>query len=342
MVEGNVYHTIPCSCGSGKSFEECCYREELHHASLPERGIREALSTSFQGGEFTSLEEAQAFMQELMVTNNRTSLSEFAGLSPEQMHRFLAFPFGSNNLATFASVLPFEPDSPVTSVFKALAEAIGEKGLKATVAGNLPQKVVRDIAIALTGRDTHGPENLGWRLNREEEYPELHITRFTAELAGLVRKFKGKFMLTKKCRTVQKNEGLAGIWPVLFRAYVEKFNWHDRGPDELPFIQDSFLFTLYLLNKYGAQERSGDFYSRIFVEAFPALLNEVSPKSYCSAIDSLSTVYLNRAMSYFAEFFGLAIVAVDYKRSGAFSASNYRITARPLLQAAVQFHIPEA
>jgi hypothetical protein len=336
MTDGNVHHTLPCSCGSGLSFEECCYRKKSRSAPKPNNESTALLHCALQGTKFASLEEAQQFMQEYMLRHNQTSRIEFAGLSPAEMHRVLDFPFCSPDIAAFAGVLPHEPDSPVTTIFKALAEAIGDNGLKPTAAGNLPQKVVRDIAIAVTGSDTHGMGSLRWRMNREEEYYELQITQLVAELAGLIRMFKGRFTLTKKCRTLLKSRGMAGIWPELFRAYVEKFNWEYRGGyDGLPFIQKSFLFTLYLLWQYGGEERSGNFYTCAFLQAFPAVLDQVEPRTYCSQEEFFSSMYLNTAMTCFAGFFGLAQVILDAPEPGSSSRSSYRITSLPLLRDAV-------
>jgi hypothetical protein len=73
-----------------------------------------------------------------------------------------------------------------------------------------------------------------------------------AELAGLIRKYKGRFILSRDCRPLLDRDGLRSIYPRLFRAYSEQYNWGywDRYP-ELHFIQQAFLFTLYVMRQHG-------------------------------------------------------------------------------------------
>jgi hypothetical protein len=97
-------------------------------------------------------------------------------------------------------------------------------------------------------------------------------------LAGLIRKYKGRFILSRDCRRLLAGIGLPAVYPRLFRVYAEQFNWAYRdGYPELRFIQSAFLFTLYLLMRYGDISRSQVFYEDAFLRAFPMLLDEVPP-----------------------------------------------------------------
>ncbi|MDX2427575.1 MAG: hypothetical protein QNK22_02700, partial [Xanthomonadales bacterium] len=77
-------------------------------------------------------------------------------------------------------------------------------------------------------------------ISSEVDLDQLHCTRLTAQFAGLIRKYRGKFVLTRKCRDMlaQKNNG--GIYLALFKAYTTQFNWsyRDRYP-EAPIVQHS-------------------------------------------------------------------------------------------------------
>jgi hypothetical protein len=65
-----------------------------------------------------------------------------------------------------------------------------------------------------------------------------------------------RFILSRDCRRLLADDGVAAICPRLFRAYVEQFNWAYRdGDPALRFIQSAFLFTLYLLRRYGEISR---------------------------------------------------------------------------------------
>ena len=86
---------------------------------------------------------------------------------------------------------------------------------------------------------------------------------------------------------------------------------------EIPFIQQSFLFTLYLLSKYGSKSRPQEFYEDAFVQAFPNLLNEIEKVPYQSPEESIRDAYFNKTLKDFAEFFRLAklqpISEVNYR-----------------------------
>ena len=55
--------------------------------------VTEGLRQAMEGQQFTSLKEAQAFTDLFTQQRNQRSIDEFHGLSPEQMHRMLHFPF---------------------------------------------------------------------------------------------------------------------------------------------------------------------------------------------------------------------------------------------------------
>jgi hypothetical protein len=56
-----------------------------------------------KGRSLPSVAEMQAFADNFMRKQNSTPLPEFDGLSPEQMHRMLAFPFDSPGLVSLMS-----------------------------------------------------------------------------------------------------------------------------------------------------------------------------------------------------------------------------------------------
>lgn len=87
---------------------------------------------------------------------------------------------------------------------------------------------------------------------------------------------------------------------------MEKFNWaYLDGYPELDFPRQSFLFTLYLLQKYGGKTRRHTFYEEIFLTAFPRLLDEVAERPYMSAEETVRRSYSQRSLASFAVFFGL-------------------------------------
>ncbi|MCH7981554.1 MAG: SEC-C domain-containing protein [Proteobacteria bacterium] len=336
MTIPTIGRNDPCPCGSGKKFKKCCLGTL---ESVPsDRGAAAAsadLRQAMEGMQFGSLREVQAFVGRHTLQRNRKALDEFHGLSPEQMHCMLDLPFASPDLIRFPEVLDTDPTAPIVSLFGMLSDAIGDKGLKQTAKGNLPQKFCREAALAYWGEDVYRENTRVGGINREDDFLDLHITRLTAELAGLIRKYKGRFILSRDCRAVLNGQGLAALYPRLFKAYVEQFNWGywDRYP-ELRFIQTAFLFTLYLLTRYGDTWRPQEFYEDCFLSAFPIVLDELPQDQVFTPEEEVRNCYSWRALVHFAGFFGLAKVEpVSDKRF----CREYRVKRLPLLHDAVHF-----
>lgn len=296
---------------------------------------------ALEGKQFSSEEEFVAFLQHLQDEHNRRPVADFCGLSAEQMYRLLYYPFESPQLVTFPSCLDTPPVAPIISLFAMLAAAIGEQGLKATVRGNLPQKFVREAARAFLGEEKYGEHTRFGGFHSEPDFYDLHVTRLVAGLSGLIRKYKGKFILTGDCRRVLAASGLAGIYPRLLESFARKFNWAygDDYPD-LYFLQQSFLFTLYLFDRFGDQWRPMTFYEEAFVRAFPGFLEEVAPLSYQTQEDLVRRGYSLRCFERFAAFLGL--VEIEAEVAGACAPTllerSFRLRRTPLLGDAVRFH----
>jgi len=322
----------PCPCGSGKKYKHCCWASGRNAASEVGRELEESLA----GRALGSLEEVQAFADQFMAQRNQAPVDDFCGLSPDQMSDLLYAPLESPHLVRFPDVLPRAPQAPVMTLFNLTAEAIGERGLKATAKGNLPRALAIEAAAVLKADDVDGMTWLRYsRINKEEDFPELFVSRHAAQYAGLVRKHKGRFVLTRRYRTVRDKGGPAALYPMLLRACATRFNWawRDRYP-ELPFIQQSFAFVLYLLSRFGGEERSNDFYEHAYMGAFPMLAHEVVGDAYFSAEDVVKNCFTTRALERFAWFTGL----VDMKPTGSpLAPREFQLRKTPLLDEAVVF-----
>jgi hypothetical protein len=327
-----------CPCGSGRKYAECC-REEQEELWTPpgSSGVLDGMRQAMQGKEFKTLEEARIFAEDFFRRQNQTQLEDFQGLAPEQMHRFLSFPFESPELVTFSSLLETPPEAPIVTLLGLLTDAVGKQGLKATATGNLPQKFCREAALRFWGEEVYQKNTRYGGINKETDFFDLHITRLVAGLAGLVRKYKGRFVLTGECRKLLDGHEMAAIYPRLLYTYVRSFNWGYRDHhQEIPFIQQSFLFTLFLLHKYGHDWMPHIFYEDCFLRAFPAVLTQVKPGSYFPPEREVRSCYAQRVLHGFAAFFGLAVVE-STGRDGY--KEQYRVKALPLLTEVVRFHI---
>jgi hypothetical protein len=318
-------------------YKKCCAdKQEAGEQPAGMAAMMDELKKQLAGQEFGSLEEANAFISRHMLGVNQAPADDFHGLSSDQMHRFLYSPFESPELVGFPPRLDISPQAPIVTLFQLLADAIGDEGLKPTATGNLPRQVCRDAALAFWGEEKYRHQSRYGELRSEPEFPDLHVTRLIAEQAGLIRKYKGKFILGKDCRKLMAEQGMAGVYPRLFQAFARDYNWAFRDRfQEISMLQQSFLFTLHLLNSYGAEWRSNVFYEDCFLRAFPMLLQEVGPiGGIYSPEKVLRSCYSLRCLENFAEFLGLVEIERDPVDR---YADEFRLRKLPLLDHVVKF-----
>ncbi len=337
MTRREIGRNDPCPCGSGLKYKKCC----LGRRSDPPKGgssggLHDEIHKALEGRDFGSLEEVNVFLADYTRQRSQQSVEDFAGLSSEQMHRLLYFSYDSPDVVLFPEALTQEPGAPILTLFRLLVEAIGEEGLKPTAKGNLPRSFCRGAALVFWGEQAYREYTQYGAVNKEEDFFDLHVTRLVAELAGLVRKYKGRFILSRNCRSLLAQGGMAAVYPLLLQVYVRKFNWgYWDGYGEIPFIQQSFLFTLYLLSQFGHDWRSSGFYEDRFLQAFPIVLDQLETPSYQTPEQQARSCYTLRTLENFAGFLGL--VTLEQVKSEEFLVQQYRVKKTPLLDQAVQF-----
>jgi hypothetical protein len=269
-MAAKVGRNDPCPCGSGKKYKKCCLGWGLRVEPGLASGVLDEFREAAGNREFQSLEELQAFADDYMGGRNRAPIEDFHGLSAEQMQQLLYERFDSPSLVTFPETLATEPRAPAASLFEWLARAIADGELKPTAKGNLPRQICRDIAERYRKGWPYPGRRLEPSVNSELDFEELHAVRLLAEQAGLVRKYKGKFILSRECRGLLEADGLNTIYPRLFMTYARTFNWGYRdGYPALGFLQQSSLFTLYLLQLHGEAPKSRRFYEDAFLSPSP-------------------------------------------------------------------------
>lgn len=304
-----------CPCGSGKPIFQCCLK----------------------GKTIATAEELQAEVHCIANRRNRRKLDDFRGLSAEQMHRLLYFPFDSPDLVRLADHLPeLDPLPPVLQLLFPLAAAVGEKGIKPTATGNLPRKLVREIALAYWGEKYYRERTEFGDLMGEADFRDLQTVRVVAELAGILRKYRGKFILSGKWKKPLASGDSGPLYLAMLRAFIEKFNWaYSWGADEVPFIQQAFLYSLYLLTVDGTKFRPAEHYAAAFLRAFPVLLEEVEETPYFSREERLGSTYVQQTFRGFLRLFGL----VEIKASDGVVRGMGAIRKTPLLADLVSFNV---
>ena len=171
----------------------------------------------------------------------------------------------------------------------------------------------------------------------EMDFMELHTVRIVSGIAGYIKKVRGKFMLTKKGKIVAQ-KGMDGKTVIdLLKAYTRKFNWgYNDGFSELPIVQNSFLYTLFVLRKYGGILRPSSFYGDLFIKAFPDAMNEVSETTFFPKEEEVKMCYAVRCLNRFACFWGFA---QGEKTQNDYTGKNFELKKTLFLDQLVSFNI---
>lgn len=329
-----------CPCGSGKKYKRCCLnQQQTGPVAKGTSDLSQEIQELLEGREFSSLAEAEALVNQIVTQRNVVPIEDFHGLSSFQMHRFLYQPFTSPDLVHIATPRGAELSAPVLKLFSLLVEAIGNDGLKATAKGNLPRKFCTEAALVYYSDKDESIRHDWLKLNRNEEnFYDLHRLRLLAELCGILRKYKGRFIIGTSYRKALAEHGPAVVYPKLLQAYCSQFNWaYGDGYDDISLVQQSFLFSLYLLSKYGDVARPQEFYEDQFLMAFPEVLNEVQSRPYQTAEQQLRNIYSLRTLSRCFSYFGLAELLPAASATGRID--HYEVKKTPLLDKVVIFSL---
>jgi hypothetical protein len=284
----------------------------------------------------SSLEGLQTIARRVTDRRNSAPVADFYGLSPAEMVRLLHFPFDSPNVIDFPNPVNGSPEcANVCILFRLMAEAFGENGLKATATGNLPRSLARSIA-GKTAEPYLADPNWTDRITGEPDYYPLHLTRLVSGMAGLIRKANGKFYRTQKCDKLLATSNWSEIYTLLFRAHVLKYNWaYPHFNLDSPFLQQSFAFSLFLLARFGSEWRPCTFYEDRFLKAYPQILQDFTESKYSTPVNRFRVIYDARVLAGFGEHFGLAEIQKPP------DLTVWQIRSTSLLQNVVRFNLTE-
>ena len=132
-----------------------------------------------------------------------------------------------------------------------MGHMVAKTGVKLTTTGNFNRKFVEQMV-----RDFRWPgfePEVVWRFNRvlnEPDYLPLYFLHALIDVAGLGRKHKGTFRLSRLGRSLLPPEAAGELNAVLFDATCNRYNlaYLDRRPIKESF-QPQIGLTLFLMSK---------------------------------------------------------------------------------------------
>ena len=272
--------------------------------------VREAI----QGKNFASMDELQDFVNQFMEEKNSCSVDDFLGFSHEQIHRLLYTQslLELNDMVTFNIGLgpeAFEDIPVVKNVFYFLSRLSELEPLKATQKGNLPLKFARELLEAFGT----SPGRRRINIRSEQEATSVLAIRHILKMCKWIKKEKKHFKLTLRGKKIVARGRLstADFW-TLFSVFTREFNWgfQDRYP-EILIVQQSIVFSLYLVHRMAREFVDADEIADRFVRAFPLALEEAKNSGPWFSRDPSGTVkscFKLRFLARFCEYFDLVVI----------------------------------
>ena len=300
------HENAPCPCESGKRYVNCCLDLQLAKSrENAARALNEEIEKLVSGRNFDSFEAMNEFVRNYCDRQNAEPKPDFLGLSTDQIHRLIDFPFqstddlvrlndsfGQNDMAGIPVV-----DNAVRFL-QAMAEV---EPLKATATGNL----ARDFAKRLFDDIEQSEWKKYINFRSETDSMTVHSLRLILTMGGWLRKAKGTFRLTRKGRKSVKAGFSAADYLDLFWTFTRKFNWgFQDGYPGLENIQRAHLFSLLLLHKKAGEFLENYHLGPYFVRAFPLALAE-SERFRCDPYERVSRCFSGRFLERFCAYFGL-------------------------------------
>jgi hypothetical protein len=238
-----------------------------------------------------------------MLDYNNTPLPECEGFTPLQMHKIIYSPF-DEDCPVKIKKLNKEKLTEWSPVFKIIIElllTLKTKKIKLTRKGNLPLKIINDI-YAKNYLPDELIESGIIKVRSETDWIVLHNSKLVLLLSGLARKQYNFLLLTKKCESLLKEEKYSEIFYEFLQAFTLKFNWaYNDAYDNEELGQLGFLYSLYLLRKYGNEKKDIKYYTDLYFSAFPSFTESENGSRSMN-----ESAFHTRFITRFALWFGFA------------------------------------
>jgi len=211
-------------------------------------------------------------------------------------------------LMSYIIIKPELPESvlcriPVLRQVRRLLDIINETGgIKMTASGNLPVKIVQELyPLGVPDRFVEWGVS---KVYREDRLEYVRIVRFLAKTCGAVRMYKGRLVLTKFGKALQKDPH--ALLQELLNIEIYCINNGGMDMYAIPNINPGIPDVLMLLYEYGSEPRETKFYAEEFAKVFPAIMEMGEEPRYCDASTYRSRCFSVRLIDRCLYMFGVA------------------------------------
>lgn len=237
---------------------------------------------------------------------NDIPLEQYAGLTTRQLYFLVNEPLQVSSPLKLRTQLP---NAVLDNLpfFRSCEDLLGELGptgkLKLTPSGALNKKTLHllyEKCLAFSPLINKGV----YKLIRQENWNFLDSVGQVCAIAGLLKKEGANLVLSKKAVKLMVPVKRSELFAVILNSFCLKFNWaYNDGYSEENAGQIGWAYTVWLLIHHGGEPKSGDYYAKQYIKAFPSLL-DFFQEDYISAEEDLANCYNLRALSRFAAWFG--------------------------------------
>ena len=241
---------------------------------------------------------------------NNSPVDDFLGLSPTEIHNLLYDTFGDKSPVQFRDDIDDKTLDQIP-LFKIVEDYLKiiqrDKHIKLTPLGALPKKVMVELYDKRFLLDEHIESGIT-KLWKGDDCIAIRSARLTAEIAGLVKKVSGKLTLTRTVTKLLETNNRLQIFRQFFQAFTNKFLWSfNDGYPEQPIGQLGWAFSLILLDRFGDQPQTVEYYAVKYLRAFPKFITFFQP-DYSTPERQFFRCYGVRTFDRFFLWFGFVTV----------------------------------
>lgn len=223
--------------------------EHVSHARQVNRLMAEKVDQYVEEHPGATLDEINEFLREETDRYNRAPMEDFQGLSPLQVSCLLSHP---DRCLTLNEDIPKEQLEGVDLLRRAriLLLALLEGKVKATTGGNLNRKFVKRMVEEMFPDDELRLEFSATGTRNETDVWALHVVRVILEEMGLLRKYRGHWVITKKGEAACAEDRIGELYAGLFRKVFFELNLGFIGlGTEWPSFQSTVFYSMVVLGR---------------------------------------------------------------------------------------------
>jgi hypothetical protein len=255
---------------------------------------------------------------------NRAGISDFGGISGDEMHHLLYSPFAPESSFGFRDFsLEILDKCPLFCLAEDILRqtVLTKSPFKMTATGALPVKIVKSVYENSKLTDKFVESGLH-KLYKESDCNFIFAAREVLQQSSVIRLAHGQWHLTKKGEKLVLPASRKALFEEFFQVYTQKFNWaYFDGFEGQMAGQLAFAWSLAVLHQFGDEPRLPAFYGQKYVQAFPNLLRETGG----NLPDELIRCHKLRFFTRFSDWFGFLADGYDgfnYAEKSSFVAKT--------------------